>query len=103
VLVIPKRHAATLLDLSEEEVAEVARQVHRLSRAIVATLDPSGINVFQNNGVTAGQSIGHYHVHVLPSYPDAPLPVFTKREDLVVTPYAERVQLAERIRANLSG
>jgi len=57
LLVIPKRHASTLLDLDVAEAQALMRQVHRLSHALMRAFDPSGLNVFQNNGVTAGQTV----------------------------------------------
>ncbi len=101
LLVIPKRHAGSVLDISIDEMTAISRHVHRLARAISLALDPSGINIFQNNGVTAGQSIGHSHVHIVPSYPGEPPPLLVKREELVVTPFSERQDLAARIRQQL--
>jgi histidine triad (HIT) family protein len=100
VLVIPTRHAATVLDLRVEEMAAVSFQVQRLAAAITRAFSPSGLNIYQNNGLAAGQSVGHYHVHVVPRYPDQPL-TFTTTRDQPVTPYAERAALAARIRAAL--
>lgn len=101
VLVIPKRHAATLLDLLPDEAAAVARQVHRIARAIRDALDPSDLNVFQNNGIGAGESIGPYHVHLLPSYPGDQPGFFLKSDERQLTPFEERSRLAARIAAHL--
>src|SRR5258706_6782766 len=56
VLVIPKRHAPTLLDLDPREAQAIMHHVHRIAHALSRAYDPCGINVFQNNGVTAGQT-----------------------------------------------
>lgn len=101
VLVIPKRHAPTVLDLHPEEAVSIMRHVHRLAEAIAGAFDPAGLNVFQNNGLTAGQTVAHYHVHIVPSYPgDLPGRIF-KSEDFERTSYEERVKIAERIIARL--
>ncbi len=102
VLVIPKRHAPTVLDLTSAEAVAIMRQVHRLAAAIAKALDPSGLNIFQNNGLTAGQMVAHYHVHIVPSYPgDPPGGRIFRSADFERTPYEERVALAERIRRHL--
>ncbi|HEY3116485.1 MAG TPA: HIT family protein [Chloroflexota bacterium] len=78
VLVIPKRHAPTLLDLEHTEALAIMRHVHRIAHALSKAFDPSGLNVFQNNGVVAGQTVPHYHVHIVPSYPgDLPGRIFS--------------------------
>ena len=69
VLVIPtKAQAANLLALSEEDAAAVARTVRRVAAAIVAALDPDGVRILQFNGSAAGQTVFHYHMHVLPKW-----------------------------------
>ena len=98
VLVVPKRHAPTMLDLHNDEAAAIMRTVHRIAHAIHTAFDPSGLNVFQNNGHTAGQTVGHYHVHLVPSYPgDPPGSRIFRSDDFERTPYEERLVVAERI------
>src|SRR4051795_2750824 len=101
LLVIPKRHAGTLLDLDVDEAQALMRQVHRLSHALMRAFDPSGLNVFQNNGVTAGQTVAHYHVHIVPSYPgDQPGRIF-KSEDFERIPREELLPVAAKIASHL--
>ncbi len=101
VLVIPRRHAPTVVDLTSTEAAAIMRQVHRIAHAVVAAFDPPGLNIYQNNGIAAGQSVGHFHFHVLARYSgDLDLPRST--QGLPLTPLAERRVLAERIRSHLS-
>ena len=65
-MVLPVRHAPTLLDLTEPEAAALMQQARRLAMAMVAALDPDGITIFQNNGVASYQQIPHVHLHVVP-------------------------------------
>ncbi|MFT5447292.1 MAG: histidine triad (HIT) family protein [Gammaproteobacteria bacterium] len=65
-LVIPKEHARDLCAISEEAVAAVARSARRVAIAVQATLQPEGVNLVQCNGPAAGQSVYHFHMHVLP-------------------------------------
>jgi histidine triad (HIT) family protein len=64
--VITRRHAATLLDLSEQECAAIMVCAKRVAEALVKTYRPLGILTFQNNGVFSGQETPHFHFHVVP-------------------------------------
>ena len=64
--VITRRHAGTLLDLSQDECAAVALAAKRVAEALVRAFRPLGILTFQNNGVYCGQETPHFHFHVVP-------------------------------------
>lgn len=64
LLVLPIRHAPTLLDLSDAELASVGIALRTAAEMIDRTYKRQGISVWQNNGVPAGQSISHFHYHV---------------------------------------
>ena len=68
VLVAVKKHAANLFELDEAQAAAVARASARIARAIKAAFDPEGMSVYQANGKAAGQTVFHYHVHLLPRH-----------------------------------
>ena len=68
VLVASKRHAATLLDLTSEEAGAVMQTARRVALAVQAAFEPEGLNLFQANGAVAGQTVGHFHIHVLPRH-----------------------------------
>jgi diadenosine tetraphosphate (Ap4A) HIT family hydrolase len=65
-LVIPKRHVASLFDLSEVEQAAIWRIVAEVRRLLVERYHPDGFNVGLNDGKAAGQTVMHAHVHVIP-------------------------------------
>jgi diadenosine tetraphosphate (Ap4A) HIT family hydrolase len=67
--VVPRRHVATLLELTDQEGAAVIKAAREVAKALVATYDPLGILTFQNNGVYSGQEVPHYHFHVVPRQP----------------------------------
>jgi len=67
--VVTRRHVATLLDLSDEEAAAVIKAARDVARALLLTYEPLGILTFQNNGVYSGQTVPHYHCHVVPRQP----------------------------------
>ena len=66
LFVIPRRHAPTLFDLTDEQSGAVIRAVRRAADALVRAYDPDGLNLIQNNGVVAGQEAPYFHVHVVP-------------------------------------
>ena len=64
LLVIPVRHCATILDLTEEESDVIMKEIRHAARVIDLADGRPGIAVWQNNGVPANQTIGHLHFHV---------------------------------------
>ena len=67
-LVIPKVHAANLFEISPTDLAAVAWTAQRIARAVQEALTPDGIRILQTNGAAAGQTVFHYHVHVIPMW-----------------------------------
>jgi histidine triad (HIT) family protein len=65
-LVIPRAHYPTVFDIAPEAFAAVARATAAVAKAVNAALAPDGLNLVQSNGRGAAQSVGHFHVHVLP-------------------------------------
>jgi histidine triad (HIT) family protein len=68
VLVALKAHAENLYALDEAQAAAVARTSVRVARAIRDAFAPAGLSVYQANGEPAGQTVFHYHVHLLPRH-----------------------------------
>jgi histidine triad (HIT) family protein len=65
-LVIPKAHYPTVFDIAPEAFAAVARTTGKVAQAVNAAVRPDGLNLVQSNGKGAAQSVGHFHMHVLP-------------------------------------
>jgi histidine triad (HIT) family protein len=70
VLVALKAHAENLYALHDDQAAAVFRTVARIARAIRAVFAPPGLSVYQANGPSAGQTVFHLHVHLVPRYDD---------------------------------
>lgn len=68
-LAVAKGHWPTIDVIPPEVLAAVARTAQRVAKSAMTTLDPSGVNLLQSNGVGAGQSVPHLHVHILPRFP----------------------------------
>jgi histidine triad (HIT) family protein len=67
-LVAVKRHADNLYALDDAQAAAVARTSARVARAIRDAFKPEGLSVYQANGKAAGQTVFHYHLHLLPRH-----------------------------------
>src|SRR5207245_1635860 len=65
-LVVPRRHVASLFDLTEKEQAAVWTLVAQVRAKLMAELQPDGFNIGLNDGTAAGQTVLHAHVHVIP-------------------------------------
>jgi histidine triad (HIT) family protein len=64
LLVLPLRHAPTILDLTDVEAAALGVEVRNAAMLIDRAYSKPGIAIWQNNGVPAGQAISHVHFHV---------------------------------------
>ena len=67
-VMIPKVHAANLFELPEETAAKAALTAKKVGGAMMEVFGCDGLNVLQNNGEAAGQTVFHYHVHLIPRY-----------------------------------
>lgn len=67
-LIIPKNHKENLYDLSEEEASNLFKVVPKIASALKESFGPVGMNLLNNNGAPAGQSVFHFHLHFIPRY-----------------------------------
>lgn len=68
VLVACKAHADNVYELDEAQAAAVFRTAARVARAIRDAFGPPGLSIYQANGKPAGQTVFHFHLHVLPRH-----------------------------------
>ncbi|AVP58415.1 HIT family protein [Pulveribacter suum] len=97
VLVATRRHAATLTDVTPEEAAAVMQTAHRVARAVQAAFDPPGLTLLQANGAVGGQTVGHFHMHVVPRHADDGIALTWPRKEpgaAVLQDYAARLRAA---------
>ena len=71
-LVIPKTKGENIFDVDAESLSAVIKTTKRVAEAIKKALEPSGMIVTQLNGAKAGQTVFHYHMHIIPVYEKAP-------------------------------
>ncbi len=68
VLVIPRRHVASFFDCSADERAAMMQLIDEVKVLLDRQHAPDGYNIGLNNGVAAGQTVMHVHMHVIPRY-----------------------------------
>ncbi len=71
-LILPKSHAADLTELDEEIGAKVLPLAAKVGKAMKQALGCAGFNLVQNNGEVAGQTVHHFHMHIIPRYVGGP-------------------------------
>lgn len=67
-LIIPKNHYANLYEMPEELLGKVMSLARVWGEKLVKVLKADGLNLVQNNGLAAGQTVFHYHLHLIPRY-----------------------------------
>ncbi|MFI5317704.1 MAG: HIT family protein [Myxococcota bacterium] len=77
-LVVTKDHFENLFEADEDALAAIARTSHRVAAAIRSELEPDGLMVFQLNGRAAGQTVFHYHMHLMPRATGEPLALVSR-------------------------
>ncbi|OGZ65584.1 MAG: hypothetical protein A3C06_00740 [Candidatus Taylorbacteria bacterium RIFCSPHIGHO2_02_FULL_46_13] len=98
-LVIPKRHAENVFEISEDDLEKVAVVAKKLSIKIKDVLQADGIRLSQSNGKVAGQDIMHFHVHIIPRYKNDGLSANpTATLQLPQADFEELKNLAEKIK-----
>ena len=102
-LILPKRHAAFLFDLNDDEGLRLFPLAQRIATVLREVLDFPGINLLQNNGPVAGQEVNHFHLHLIPRYDGDSMAITYKREDPSDDDFKELLaQLEDKIRKALS-
>ncbi len=67
-LIIPKQHAKNLFDLPDETASKALVLAKKIADKLQDGLHADGLNVVQNNGEAAGQTVEHFHIHLIPRY-----------------------------------
>ena len=67
-LIIPKEHFDNIYSIDAETAAKIFTIATEVAKAQKAELNPDGLNILQNNGEAAGQTVFHFHMHLVPRY-----------------------------------
>ena len=68
MLILPKEHYANLFEMPEELLVKAVKLAKSFGEKLVKALHADGMNVVQNNGLAAGQTVFHFHMHLIPRY-----------------------------------
>jgi histidine triad (HIT) family protein len=98
VLVAVKKHADNIFALDDAQAAAVFRSAAKVARAIRAAFEPQGLSVYQANGKSAGQTVLHLHLHLVPRYEGDGMALVWPVKN---PPREKLVEYAEKIRAKL--
>jgi len=67
-LVVPKKHCENLYDLDDESASKLLSASQKVALALRKTFGLDGLHLINNNGRLAGQSVFHFHIHLIPRY-----------------------------------
>ena len=77
-LIVPKAEAENIFELENEPGSEVFKTTKKIAQGIQTSLNPTGLIITQLNGTDAGQTVFHYHMHIIPVYEKIPLKMHGK-------------------------
>ncbi len=97
-LILPKEHYADLSEIREETAEKVLPLAKKVSAAMTKALGCAGINLVQNNGEAAGQTVRHFHMHIIPRYTNGPKIVAWEPGSLSD---GDKIQIVEAVKAEL--
>jgi histidine triad (HIT) family protein len=100
-LLVPNKHVTSLLDLDAELMTALYKEAQRVAIGMVHAFGALGLNMFQNNGVRAGQSVSHYHVHLIPRYETSNPRQLFRAAEFPRTPVEALQEIADELRAAL--
>ena len=69
-LILPKKHYANIYEMDDELTGKAFRLAKKLIKEMTDKLNCDGFNIVQNNGEAAGQTVFHFHIHLIPRYKD---------------------------------
>ena len=98
-LILPKEHCANIYEISEELLSKAAKLAKKLAAHMTTLLNCDGFNLLQNNGEVAGQTVFHFHMHLIPRYVDM------KNKDLLNWTHeeftdSEQDEICEKLKMN---
>ena len=67
-LILPKKHYANIFEMDEDTAAKLFALAVRTAKTIKIALKIKNMNILQNNGPLAGQTVNHFHLHLIPRY-----------------------------------
>lgn len=97
VIILPKNHAANIFELPDEDASKIFVVAKKIATAIKQAYNCDGVNIVQNNGEAAGQTVFHLHVHVIPRFFEDTVSVKWVQNDMP----SDLEEIANEIKAKL--
>ena len=94
-LVVPKRHAQNLIELTDEDLVAAIKAAKKVARALSLAFGNGSFNLVMNNGKEAGQLVNHAHIHLIPRFQKDRLRIMwshLKYGDNEIQEYAEKIK-----------
>lgn len=82
VIILPKNHVANIYELPDEDASKIMVVAKKIATAIEKAYHCDGVNILQNNGEAAGQTVFHLHVHVIPRFKGDTVNIGWKQGDM---------------------
>ena len=82
VIILPKNHAANIYELPDDDASKIMVVAKKIATAIEKAYHCDGVNILQNNGEAAGQTVFHLHVHVIPRFKGDTVNIGWKQGDM---------------------
>ncbi len=95
-LVLPKSHYADLFEIPEDVAAGAVKVAKKVAGTMKEKLSCDGLNLVQNNGEAAGQTVMHFHLHIIPRYKD-------DGQHILWKPTSPSAEVLEEIRKTIAG
>ncbi|MGL4736111.1 MAG: HIT family protein [Cellulosilyticaceae bacterium] len=97
MLILPKSHHVNIWDMSEEVSTKIYGLAKKMANTLSEAFQVDGINIVQNNGAAAGQSVFHFHLHLIPRYKGDDIVLnTTMQQDMTL---AELEKVAEELKS----
>ena len=96
-LVIPKNHFENFLDVPKSDLESVVTAAQKISEAIKLSMNTDGLNIVANTGRAAGQTVFHFHFHIIPRFNSDDFhfkPVFKNYENGLMKELADKIRKA---------
>lgn len=96
-IIIPKQHAANLFECPDELAGKLLVVAKKVGAVLKEELSCDGVNILQNNGEAAGQTVFHLHVHIIPRYKEDTVTITWEHQEpdeALLTSLAEKVSSA---------
>jgi len=98
VIILPKDHFANVFEIPEDLAGKAFQIAKKIAKAEKELFNCDGVNILQNNGEAAGQTVFHFHVHVIPRYTKDTVNVTWKQGSYGE---GEAAKIAEELKARL--